>query len=216
AELDEAVVLEVFSVSGAALAGGASTLKATGWILDNDGTANPLAAFVSRPEILEGDAGQTEAVFEISLSRPALEALTLSYETVDGGAVAGEDYVATSGTIDLVAGQTSAAVRVPVLGDTEVEFSETFALSLSTASTALAGISIGSATVLDDDAGGALPTLSVLGNSTFESLSSFDQNSISFAVTLSEAATETVTLSYRLLSGMGQAGFEGDAYIPSG
>lgn len=39
-ETDEAVVLEVFAVGGAALAGGASALRSTGWILDDDGAGD--------------------------------------------------------------------------------------------------------------------------------------------------------------------------------
>jgi hypothetical protein len=152
-ELDESIVLQAFSVQGAAFAGGASTLEATGWILDIDGTENPLAGFVSRPTIVEGDTGEKNAIFEISFSRPIPEAITLSYQTVDGGAEAGSDYTAVTGTIDLVAGQTTAAVRVPVLGDTDVEFSETFTLAVTTASTAVAEIAQGEATILDDDAG---------------------------------------------------------------
>ncbi|MDW3181513.1 Calx-beta domain-containing protein [Roseobacter sp.] len=212
AELDEAVVLQAFSVQGAAFAGGGSTLEATGWILDIDGSENPLAGFVSRPNIVEGDAGEKNAIFEISFSRPIPEAITLSYETVDGGAEAGSDYTAVSGTIDLVAGQTVAAVSVPVLGDTDVEFSESFTLAVSTTSTAVAEIAQGQATILDDDAGGAQPTVSIAPAASNESFDTFDSNALIFAATLSEAATEEVTVFYRLLSGTGTAGAEGDAY----
>ena len=60
AEPDEAVVLEVFSASGgAALAGDATTLRATGWILDDDGSGNKLALFTSRPVVVEGDSGSS-------------------------------------------------------------------------------------------------------------------------------------------------------------
>ena len=66
AELDEAVVLDAFAVTGAAFAGGGTSLRTTGWILDVEGTEVPLAGFVSRPVVVEGDAGTRDAVFEIS------------------------------------------------------------------------------------------------------------------------------------------------------
>ena len=67
--------------------------------------------------------------------------------------------------------------------------------------------------LLDDDAGGVEPTVSIAGASTNESLNNFDANYLGFAVTLSEAATEEVRVDYRLLSGTGQAGAEGDARV---
>ncbi|MCE8421393.1 hypothetical protein LZ190_22550, partial [Rhodovulum sulfidophilum] len=97
AETDEAVVLEVLgAVNGtnAQNANNAPVLRATGWILDDDATGNKLAMYVSRPVLVETDSGQTSASFEVSLSRPAPSDFTVTYATVDGSAVAGEDYVA--------------------------------------------------------------------------------------------------------------------------
>jgi hypothetical protein len=210
-EPDEAVVLEVYSASdGAVLAGGATTLRATGWILDDDGNGNKLAMFASRPVVVEGDSGTTQAHFELSLSRPAPQAFTVDYSTVDGSAIAGEDYVASSGTISFVQGQTSASVSVPVLGDTAVEPSDLFTLAF-TAPSIVAQASQGEATILDDDAG--TPTVSVAGASTTEGTSGSDPFYLSFAVMLSAPASNDVTVQYRLLSGTAQAG--DDAYYPT-
>ncbi|GIT93269.1 hypothetical protein JANAI62_36880 [Jannaschia pagri] len=158
-EVDGAVVLEAFSVSGGAFAGGAPLVRATSWVLDNDGAANGPALFVSRPVLREGDTGERLAVFELSLSRPAPSGFEVRYATVDGSAEAGSDYEATSGTVRFVAGQQTASVAVVVTGDTAVEASETFTLSVEEvvgdgASPVLDAISLVEATILDDDAGG--------------------------------------------------------------
>uniref|UniRef100_UPI000A420BF7 Calx-beta domain-containing protein n=1 Tax=Marinobacterium profundum TaxID=1714300 RepID=UPI000A420BF7 len=214
-ELDETVILEVFSAQGAALAGGVPVLRATGWILDDDGTGNNLALFVSRPLVVEGDAGQTQASFEVSLSRPAPEAFTVDYTTVDGSATAGEDYQATSGTLIFAAGQTSSSVTVPVFGDTAIEPTELFSLSFDKPA-GVATVSIGSAEILDDDAGGeAQPTVNVSGASNFEGTTSVDPNYLSWTVSLSEPATAAVTVEYRFLAGTASVGASGsgsDAY----
>ena len=115
--------------------------------------------------VVEGDSGVKQANFEVSLSRPAPEAFSVSYTTVDGSALAGEDYTATSGTLSFVEGQTSASVTVPVLGDTVVEPSDLFSLAFTVPST-IVQASLGEATILDDDAG--TPTVSVSGASTTE------------------------------------------------
>jgi Domain of unknown function (DUF4347)/Calx-beta domain/PKD domain len=207
-ESDEAVVLEVYNATGAVLAGQATTLRATGWILDDDGEGNKLALFVSNPTVVEGNDGNQQATFEVSLSRPAPAALSLTYQTVDGSAVAGEDYQAVSGTLDLVAGQTSASVAVPVLGDAELEGSELFTLAFKVPEE-ISQVSQGEATLFDDDAG--TPTVSVAGASTTEGTSGGDPFFLNYVVTLSAPATEAVTVFYRLLSGTAQA--RSDAYI---
>ncbi|WP_078120005.1 Calx-beta domain-containing protein [Thiosocius teredinicola] len=215
-EVDETVILEVYSAQGAALAGDVPVLRATGWILDDDGTGNNLALYVSRPVLVEGDTGQTQASFEVSLSRPAPTAFTVDYETVDGSAVAGEDYQATSGTLNFVAGQTSGSVTVPVFGDTKVEPTELFSLSFDKPAE-VAAVSIGAAEVFDDDAGGeSQPTVNVSGASNFESSNNNDPNYLSWTISLSEPATDAVTVEYRFLAGtasVGSSAAGADAYF---
>ena len=60
--------------------------------------------------------------------------------------------MATSGTLSFVEGQTSAAVTVPVFGDTKVEPTELFTLDISKPAP-VAAVSLGSAEIFDDDAG---------------------------------------------------------------
>ena len=71
--------------------------------------------------------------FEVALDRPASEPVTVDYTTADGTATAGEDYRATSGTLELAAGETSKTIEVAVHTDAEDEGEETLTLSLSNA-----------------------------------------------------------------------------------
>ncbi len=203
AEPDKALVLELFNPRGAALAGGEPTLQATAFVLDDDGSGNKLALFVSNPTLVEGNAGTKLARFDIALSRPAQSGITLAYQTADGSATAGEDYQATSGTLAIAAGQTGASVYVPVTGDARIEGSEQFSLLVTAAPGIFATITPGLATVLDDDAGGALPTISLAGASQVEGTSSSDPFYLTYTVTLSQPAATAVSFGYRLVSGTG-------------
>ncbi|WP_299616429.1 Calx-beta domain-containing protein, partial [uncultured Tateyamaria sp.] len=136
-EFDENFTLELSDPVNAILSGGEPVLTATGVILDSDGGQN-LALFVSDPLVFETDAGGQQAVFEIRLSQPFAQSVTLDYTTADGTALAGEDYVATSGSVTFAPGQTVASVAVDILGDTLNEALETFSLVVSSIPTFIA------------------------------------------------------------------------------
>ena len=92
-------------------------------------------------EIKEGDSGEVEAEFTVTLNVETIdEPITVDYATVDGIATAGEDYEATSGTLTFnPATEDSPAeltkiVRVKVFGNREKEETEAFSLQLSNVS----------------------------------------------------------------------------------
>ena len=71
------------------------------------------------------------AVLTVSVISGALkETVTLSYTTVDGSAISGEDYELSTGMIELSPLDVTATIMVPVIDDTEVEFSEVFFVDL--------------------------------------------------------------------------------------
>ena len=72
--------------------------------------------------------------FVVTLSRPVDEPVTVDYATVDGTAVAGNDYVAASGTLTFEAGETEKTVSVAVRDGALDEGEETLTLQLSNAS----------------------------------------------------------------------------------
>jgi len=94
--------------------------------------------FFARPTVsiqdvaqLEGDAGQTPFVFQVSLSAASSEEIRVDYVTADDTAtVADNDYTAASGTLVFQPGETSKTITVLVTGDTKVEPDEQFVVQL--------------------------------------------------------------------------------------
>lgn len=194
-ETDESFTLELFDATeNATLNGNGPVLRAAGIIMDNDGAGSNMNLFVSDPVLVEGNNGSKIALFNITLSEPASSSFTVSYATADGSASAGEDYRAETGTITFLEGQTTASVAVEVFGDNKIEATEAFSLVVTPPSGIPLGSDglVGTATVLDDD-GGAGPVVSIAGGSAVEG------NYIRFVVTLSEEATDAVTVNFRTL-----------------
>ncbi|WP_292938685.1 Calx-beta domain-containing protein [Novosphingobium sp. 32-60-15] len=197
-EIDQSITLELFDPSNAELAGGGPALRAMGIILDNDGVGSNLAVLVGSPIVYENDSGTKLARFEVRLSQPHSAALALAYNTINGSAIAGQDYTAVTGTLNFAAGQVVGYVDVPVLGDTALENTETFLLKVTppTAAPSNAG-SVGIATILNDDATIAQPSISVSSYGTTEG------DYMAFTVTLDQPSSGTVSVNYGLLSGTG-------------
>jgi len=88
----------------------------------------------------------------VSLSVASTSTITVDYVTVNGTALAGDDYAATSGTLTFPPGVTSRTVLVKVTDDLLLESNETFGLYLSnpTAGTIIADAD-GLATIQDDE-----------------------------------------------------------------
>jgi hypothetical protein len=75
-------------------------------ILDNDQATITVLSPVS---ITEGNNGTVNLEFEVKLSKQSSRSLTLKYKTTDGTAIAGSDYVAQTGTLNIsptIAGMT--------------------------------------------------------------------------------------------------------------
>ncbi|ELS04462.1 Ca2+-binding protein, RTX toxin [Xenococcus sp. PCC 7305] len=81
--------------------------------------------------VIEGDLGTTIAQFTVNLDAPAPVDVLIDYNTVDGDAIAGEDYLSTSGRLTITAGDISGIVEVEIIGDTVIELDEVFGLNLS-------------------------------------------------------------------------------------
>ena len=196
-ERDEQIVLELINPVGGVFAGRVPALRATGTILDDDGAGTNLSLLVSDPVLIEGNAGSREAVFELRLSRPADAFFSVSYETRNGSATAG-DYTPTAGAVSFLAGQDVAYVRVAVAGDTLAETTESFFLAITPPANPALGITglVGTATIFDDDTL-AGPVFSLSGGSSSES---FNQN-IRFVVTLSAPSIDEVRIPFRTLNG---------------
>jgi hypothetical protein len=103
--------------------------------ITNDDPAPVTPTFViSDVSVFEGNSGQTNATFTVTLSPASNQTQTVDFATTPVTATAGSDYQTTSGTLTFLATETSKTIDVPVNGDTLVEPDEAFAVNLTNAS----------------------------------------------------------------------------------
>jgi hypothetical protein len=81
--------------------------------------------------------------FTVTLGAPLTSSVTFNYMTSDGSALAGRDYVATSGSTTIDAGSTSAVIPVTLLANARPSASRIVNFTISNAS---GGITIYTAT----------------------------------------------------------------------
>jgi predicted extracellular nuclease/2',3'-cyclic-nucleotide 2'-phosphodiesterase (5'-nucleotidase family) len=94
---------------------------------------------ISGARIVEGDDGVRILSFEVTRS-DADAAFVASYQTADGSATAGSDYLAASGYVVFEAGgPLTKTVEIAILGDDAIENDETFTVELTNV-TAYAGV----------------------------------------------------------------------------
>lgn len=108
---------------------------------------------VLRPSGREGRTGTTAVEFTIRLSKaPMLGPIDVTYTTVDDTAVAGEDYVAASGTVTFQPGDLVKVVTVQVNGDLDLEQDESFGFVLTDVVNGRLGVQRGSQyTIVNDE-----------------------------------------------------------------
>ncbi len=78
------------------------------------------------------------------------ERIDVGYATADGSALAGLDYLAQSGVLSFVAGQSEQLVQVPIVDDASPEETEQLALTV-TGAAMTAATATATATILDND-----------------------------------------------------------------
>lgn len=143
-ELDEVFSVTLSAPSFVVIAGA----EATGTIRDDD----EARISVGDAAVAEGDGEPVELELPVTLATVADREITVAYRTVDGTAVAGEDYAAVSGTLLFPAFSERRSVTVPVLGDGILEpEEETFRVELSEPTETTLEDSTGVGTLIDDE-----------------------------------------------------------------
>ena len=117
-------------------------------ILDDD----PLTSLsITDVMVNEGNSGTVSAVFNVTLSAVSGKTVSVQFNTANGTASSGSDYMSTSGFLSFTPGQTSKTITVQVNGDTTIEPNETFQVNLFSPSSATLAKAQGIATILDDE-----------------------------------------------------------------
>ena len=104
--------------------------RAAGVILDDDGLPE-LRGFDA--VIFEPQSGSLVYDFELKLSRPFEQSVSVAFTTLDESTVQNLDYLPENGTLIIPAGQTSATISVTFLSDTITESIEIMKIELSDA-----------------------------------------------------------------------------------
>jgi hypothetical protein len=130
-------------------------------IADNETKPTISVANISQSE---GNSGTTNYAFELKLSNPSVETITVKYATANDTATAGSDYTTTTGTVTFNPGETSKTVNVEVKGDELYEANETFKLNLTEAVNATLVNTSATGTITNDD----LPNLKQPNSGTFQ------------------------------------------------
>ena len=163
-----------------------------GTISDDDDA--PELSIDDAPAVSEGETAE----FTVRLSEASGRAVTVSYRTVDGTAVAGSDYKSASGELRFEPGETARTVTVETLADELAEDTEQFTVELSAPLGATVADGVGEGTISDDDDAPELSIDDVPAVSEGETAE--------FTVRLSATSGRAVTVSYRTVDGTAEAG----------
>jgi outer membrane protein assembly factor BamB len=149
---------------------------------------------ITDPFVLEGNSGTTSMTFDLALSVPTSQAVTVDWATDNDSATVGDnDYVAASGTVVFAPGETAKTVTVAVKGDVKKEPLESFFVNYSL-------VTPGNATLPDAQAVGTIgnddpdPQISIGDKQVLEGPSG--TTPAVFLVTLSNPSSTTVTVTF--------------------
>lgn len=174
-EGNETFLLRLKDADTAALGHG----DGVGTLLDDD-VPNGIA--IDDSQVVEGNAGTRQLVFNIRLSEPSATPVTFDAFTSPGTAQPGADYTVQSGNgLSIPAGSTLASFSVPIVGDTAVEGHESFVVELANVVGATVSKRQGRGRIINDD----LPTLSI-GDASVVELDEGQSTFATFQLTLSD------------------------------
>lgn len=149
------------------------------------------AVFANDAAILEGDAGTTNLIFNVSLATAPITNAAVRFATANQTALAGKDYFSTNGVLTFAPGVRTQSFAVRVIGNLLNETNKTFAVNLSnpTNLTIIKGQAIG--TILNED---PYPYMSI-SDATIAKPSSGVSN-ITFNVRLSTPSGRPISVAY--------------------
>lgn len=125
----------------------------------------------------EGNAGTTTLSFPVTLSAAATQAVSVSYATADGTAIAPSDYSAASGALTFRPGEKAKTIPISVVADLIIEQDETFTVTISNPVNAAIANGTATGTITNDDTAvpitaGAYKGATLEGNYVFFTVSS--------------------------------------------
>ena len=172
--------------------------QATGTIKNDD-----VDVSIDDVTVVEGDAGTKNAVFTISALGSTDRTVAVSYTTLSGTAIAGNDFLPAGGAVTFAPGGGTAAITVPIIGDKLNESTETFTVQLLSPQGSRLSKGVGVGTILDND---LIPALYV--NDVFLTTTSPDVLAAVFTVALGAPSGQLVTVEFATADGTALAGID--------
>jgi len=179
-----------------------------GNVLDNTATATLIDIDTVVPEISINDVSVDEglvATLTVTLSEPTTETVLVDFASNDISATAGQDYTATSGSLEFLPGEQSQNITLSTLQDVDSDGDETLAVTLSNPDNATLLDASGVVTIIDDEA----PTPVV----DIDSVSITEGGSGTLTVSLSTVSANTVSVDFATADGTALANSD---YVPAG
>ena len=161
-EGNETFDITLSNLTAAVLSSG-TTLSQTITIVDDE---DPTIKFMNSGVSVTEDISGGMANIEVNLTGTTADVVTANYTTSNGigigGAIAGNDYTATSsGTVTISANQLTGTIQIPILNDVLDEPNKFFYVTISSPQNAVLSNTISDSTIIvtinDDD----VPTLSI-------------------------------------------------------
>jgi uncharacterized repeat protein (TIGR01451 family) len=169
-------------------------------------TVIPPALSINDVTMFDGSSGLTNATFNVSLSPPPFQSVTVEYNTADISARAGIDYLSTHGILTFAPGATNLTISVPVIGSTLNQPTRQFVVNLSNPVGASMSRSQGIGTILNDD---PLPILSVTDVTLV--VPNAGTTNATFNFKLNTPSGQTVSAYYYTSDGTAHSGID---YVP--
>ena len=174
------------------------------YLMKNEYLVRPPLVYIdpryTHPEAFEGDIPKHVVV---QLTSPITQQISVDYTTVDGSALAGEDYVETSGTFVFTpTGRTNFTIDIPMINDGIHEAAETFSFHITNPINTRIGPY--STTVFTIPANDALPAIELEGPASTQEYST----TVPLLVDLSypTGGWSTYTITYRTEDGTATQG----------
>ena len=169
-----------------------------------DDSAEGTILDVNEPPLLSVEDGRGpeggELAFELTLSGTSGRAVTVAYEFMDAGAVAGLDYEGDAGEVTIPPGESGVALSVTLLEDDIDEPDELFVMMLSSPVNAGLADDIAAGWIEDND---EPPELSITDADPVE-----EDGTLAFTVSLTMASSHDVTVAYGTVDGTAVAGVD--------
>jgi subtilisin family serine protease len=160
------------------------------------GKAPDVSISINDVQIEEGNFGNRQAVFTVSLATASAATVTVDYATIGGSASTKRDLVPVKGRLTFAPGETSKTISVTITAETIVESDESFSIQLLKPTNAVISKAFGAGTIQNDDQTAQLTITNVTQQETNSGLTPFV-----FTLSLSAARAEPVKVKWNTTLG---------------